>query len=120
MLCTQDHFRMDADGYLYFVGRTDEIVKTRGEKVSPVEVEEALHALAGVREAAVIGVPDELLGQALRAFVVLEPGVELTDKDVKRHCSAVLESFMVPRDIVFLRELPKTDTGKVRKQSLAG
>ena len=59
MLCTHDHFTVDEEGFLYFVGRRDDIIKTRGEKVSPLEVENALFAIAGVREAAVIGVPDE-------------------------------------------------------------
>ena len=119
VLCTHDIFTMDADGYLYFVGRTDDIIKTRGEKVSPVEVENVLHRLPGVREAAVIGVPDETLGEAVRAFIVLEEGAVLTEQEVKRACLARLESFMVPRDVVFLDELPKTATAKVRKKDLA-
>jgi len=118
VLCTHDVFMMDEEGFLYFVGRSDDIIKTRGEKVSPIEVENVLHRLPGVREAAVIGVPDELLGQAIRAFVVLEQGATLTEQDVKRACLAGLESFMVPRDVVFLSELPKTATAKVRKKDL--
>jgi long-chain acyl-CoA synthetase len=77
-----------------------------------------LHRLPGVREAAVIGVPDEILGQAIRAFVVRESGATLSEQDVKRACLAALESFMVPRDVVFLDELPKTSTAKVRKKDL--
>ena len=118
VLCTHDVFTMDDEGYLYFVGRTDDIIKTRGEKVSPIEVENALHRLPGVREAAVIGVPDEILGEAIRAFIVLADGATLTPQDVKKACLATLESFMVPRDVVFVPELPKTSTAKVRKQSL--
>lgn len=118
MLCARDFFRMDADGFLYFVGRDDDIIKSRGEKVSPVEVENVLHALPGVREAAVIGVPDDVLGEAVRAYVVLDDGVTMTEQAFKRACLARLESFMVPRDVVFVSELPKTDTGKVRKKSL--
>ena len=68
MLCTYDHFTVDADGDLYFVDRSDDIIKTRGEKVSSVEVENAIHEIAGVRHAAVIGIPDDLLGQAVRAY----------------------------------------------------
>ena len=109
---------MDDEGFLYFVGRTDDIIKTRGEKVSPIEVENALYAIAGVREAAVIGVADEVLGQAIRAYVVLEDGVELTEREMIAGCRTRLESFMVPREVVFLAELPKTTTGKIRKKGL--
>lgn len=118
VLCTQDHFRMDEDGFLYFVGRNDDIIKTRGEKVSPVEVENALHGISGVREAAVVGVPDELLGAAVRAYVVLEQGSTLTDKQIRQQCLARLENYMVPKDVVFVAELPKTVTGKVSKKLL--
>jgi long-chain acyl-CoA synthetase len=118
VLCTHDFFTMDSDGDLYFVGRSDDIIKTRGEKVSPVEVENVLHRIAGVREAAVIGVPDELLGEAIRAFIVLDDGTALTEQHVKRECMTRLESFMVPRDVVFVPELPKTTTAKVSKRLL--
>lgn len=119
VLCTQDLFRMDSEGFLYFVGRSDDIIKTRGEKVSPAEVENVLHGIAGVREAAIIGVPDELLGQAIRAYVVLNAGVTLSERQVRAHCSARLENFMVPRDVVFCEDLPKTTTGKVSRKLLA-
>ena len=118
VLCTQDHFRMDAEGFLYFVGRTDDIIKTRGEKVSPVEVENAMHGIAGIREVAVIGVPDEVLGQSIRAFVVLQPGATLTDKQIRVLSAQRLENFMVPKDIVIVDDLPKTTTGKVSKKLL--
>ena len=118
MLCTHDHFTIDKDGFLYFVGRTDDIIKTRGEKVSPLEVENALHAIPGVSQAAVIGVPDQVLGEAIQAYVVLDEGAELTEQEIIRACRERLENFMVPRDIVLLDELPQTDTGKVRKKSL--
>ena len=118
MLCTHDLFRTDEDGFLYFVGRSDDIIKSRGEKVSPVEVENVLAALPGVKEAAVIGVPDALLGQAVRAFVVLDAGHTMDERSFRRACMARLENYMVPRDVVFLDELPKTGSGKVRKKSL--
>jgi acyl-coenzyme A synthetase/AMP-(fatty) acid ligase len=118
VLCTHDLFRMDADGDLYFVGRSDDIIKTRGEKVSPVEVENVLHRIAGVREAAVIGIPDVVLGEAIRAFVVLDEGASVTELQVKRECMARLEGFMVPRDVVFVSELPKTATAKVSRRML--
>jgi amino acid adenylation domain-containing protein len=118
MLCAQDHFTVDDDGFLYFVGRTDDIIKTRGEKVSPVEVENSLFDVDGVKEAAVVGVPDDVLGEAIRAFVVLDDGAALTEQDVIAACRTRLENFMVPREVVFLDVLPTTATGKVRRKSL--
>lgn len=118
MLCAQDHFTVDDEGFLYFVGRTDDIIKTRGEKVSPIEVENALFDVDGVKEAAVAGVPDDVLGEAIRAFVVLDDGAALTEQDVIAACRTRLENFMVPREVVFLDALPTTATGKVRRKSL--
>jgi len=118
VLCTQDYFRMDEEGYLYFVGRNDDIIKSRGEKVSPIEVENAMYKIPGIREVAVVGVDDETLGQAVRAFVVLDGTVALTEKQVRTQCLARLENYMVPRDIIFCVELPKTTTGKVSKKLL--
>ena len=74
VLHTGDLFRTDAEGFLYFVGRKDDIIKSRGEKVSPKEVENVLYALPGIREAAVVGVPDRILGMAIKAVVALERG----------------------------------------------
>ena len=118
VLHTGDLFRMDDEGFLYFVGRKDDIIKSRGEKVSPKEVENVLYALPGVREAAVVGVPDEVLGRALKALLVVEDGVEITPRDVIAHCAARLEDFMVPRLIEFRDALPKTNTGKIRRAAL--
>jgi amino acid adenylation domain-containing protein len=121
VLYTGDYCRRDAEGYLYFVSRMDDIIKSRGEKVSPKEVENAIYALDGVKECAVIGVPDPVLGQAIKAFVVMKEGHEgrATERDVVRHCQAHLEGFMVPKHVVFVGELPKTDTGKIKKTGLA-
>jgi long-chain acyl-CoA synthetase len=118
MLCTRDHFTTDEDGLLYFVGRTDDIIKTRGEKVSVVEVENVLHTMDGVRQAAVVGVLDEILGQALRAYVVLEEGAALNELEILRFARSRLENFMVPREILLLDELPHTESGKVLKRTL--
>lgn len=118
VLCTHDWFRMDAEGFLYFVGRSDDIIKTRGEKVSPVEVENVLHAIDGIREAVVVGVPDELLGEAIRAYVVLEPGAALDVGQIRAQCMRRLESFMVPQQIVPCADLPRTATGKVSRKAL--
>ena len=118
VLCTHDLFRMDEEGFLYFVGRTDDIIKTRGEKVSPVEVENALHRIAGVREAAVVGVPDPLLGQAVRAYVVAAPEAGLTAQSLRADIAAFLESYMVPTQIILCESLPKSPNGKVDKRVL--
>ncbi len=118
ILSTHDVFRMDEDGLLYFVGRKDDIIKSRGEKVSPVEVENVLHGRPGVREVAVIGVPDAVLGEAVRPYIVVSDGSAADERGFRRQCMARLENHMVRRDVVFLAELPKTASGKVRKPSL--
>lgn len=118
VLCTHDWFRMDVEGFLYFVGRSDDIIKTRGEKVSPVEVENALHRIPGVREAAVVGIPDDTLGEAVRAYVVAEDAAALSERQVRALAARLLESFMVPKEVVFLEALPRTATGKVSRRLL--
>jgi acyl-CoA synthetase (AMP-forming)/AMP-acid ligase II len=115
---TGDLFRTDAQGWLHFVARRDDIIKTRGEKVAPKEVEAVLHAHPGIAEAVVIGVPDPVLGHAIGALVIRSDPA-LTEKDVIRHCSAHLEDFMVPKIVEFRTELPKTDTGKVSRRLAA-
>lgn len=119
VLYTGDFCRMDDEGYLYFVGRMDDIIKSRGEKVAPKEVESMLMNIPGVKEAAVIGVPDEILGQAVKAFVVLEEGVTMTEKQLQKECQSRLENFMVPKHIAMVPSLPKTDTGKIKKMGLS-
>ncbi len=119
VLYTGDLCRLDDEGYLYFVGRMDDIIKSRGEKVAPKEVENVLYNITGVRDAAVIGVPDEILGQAVKAFVVLEEGSPLSTKDIQRECASKLESFMVPKIVEIVTDLPKTTTGKIKKTDLA-
>jgi acyl-CoA synthetase (AMP-forming)/AMP-acid ligase II len=119
ILHSGDIFRTDSEGYLYFVSRTDDVIKSRGEKVSPREVEDVLYGLEGVFEAAVIGVPDALLGEAVKAFVALRPGFTYSERDVIRYCLSKLESFMAPKHVEFVGSLPKTDTGKIKKTGLS-
>jgi amino acid adenylation domain-containing protein len=118
LLYTGDLFRMDQDGFLYFIARQDDIIKSRGEKVAPKEVESVLYRLPGVVEVAVIGVGDELLGNAIKALIVGQEGHQLTERDVLRHCTQNLEDFMVPRHIEFIDSLPKTSSGKINKLAL--
>jgi len=119
VLHTGDFCRLDDEGYLYFVGRMDDIIKCKGEKVAPREVENVLYNIHGVRDAAVIGVPDDILGQAVKAFVVLEEGSPLTERDIQRECLGKLENFMVPKFIAIVPDLPKTTTGKIKKTDLS-
>lgn len=118
VLYTGDLCRIDEEGYVTFVARMDDVIKSRGEKVSPKEVEGALLDVPGVREAAVIGVPDEVLGQAVKAFVVLEAGVPFDPKALQLECQKRLEPYCVPKLIECVPELPKTSTGKIQKQGL--
>jgi len=119
VLYTGDLFRADADGFLYFLGRKDDVIKSRGEKVSPKEVENVLYQLAGIVEAAVIGVPDPILGHAIKAVVALAPDAKLTERDIIRHCASHLEDFMVPKLIQFRAALPKTESGKISRRLVA-
>lgn len=117
-LHTGDLFKMDEDGYLYFISRKDDIIKTRGEKVSPKEIERVLYELEDITEAAVIGVPDDILGQAIKAVVVRTGQSSLTEKDIVKHCAHRLENFMIPQHVEFRESLPKTLSGKIRTASL--
>ena len=118
VLHTGDVFRTDAEGYLYFVARLDDIIKTRGEKVAPREVEEAIYQLQEVSGCAVVGVPDNVLGEAVKAYVSLRPGSRLAERDIVRHCLSRLESHMAPKFVEFVDALPTTESGKVRHASL--
>ena len=118
VLYTGDYGRLDEEGYLYFVSRMDDIIKSRGEKVSPKEVENVLVDIPGVKEAAVIGIPDPLLGQAVKAFLILAPEARLTEKEVQLACGKRLEAFMVPKEVVFVADLPRTSGGKIKKNEL--
>ncbi|MFN0197918.1 MAG: class I adenylate-forming enzyme family protein [Planctomycetaceae bacterium] len=120
VLYTGDLFRQDEEGYLYFVGRKDDIIKSRGEKVSPREIENVLYAHPEIAEAAVIGVPDAILGQAIHAIVTLKKGATLTEKEALNYCKKYLEDFMIPQKVVFRDDLPKSPNGKIDKKQLAG
>lgn len=117
-LFTGDDFRMDAQGLFYYVGRQDDIFKCKGEKVAPREVEQTIYELPEVGEVAVFGVEDPVEGLAVKALVVLREGAALTEMQVRRHCQASLEPFMVPKVIEFRTELPKTESGKLKRAAL--
>ena len=108
-----DMVKMDEDGFLYFVGRRDTMIKSSGFRISPTEVEESLYASGQLRGAAVIGVPDEILGQAIKAFVVPREGEAVDPQGLIAFCGGKLPRYMVPKYLEILHELPKTTSGKV-------
>ena len=119
ILCSNDWFKMDEEGFLYFQGRNDDIIKTRGEKVSPVEIENIIYKINGVKEVAVIGITDPVMGQSIAAYITCHAGVSFNEKDIQNECMPPLEQFMVPQKIVFLQEMPKSSNGKIDKKELA-
>ncbi len=118
ILCTQDLFKMDEDGFLYFLGRRDDIIKTRGEKVSPVEIENVIYKMPNIKEVAVIGIEDSVMGESIIAFITTHNNITFDEKNVRRECLSKLESFMVPQKIIFLESMPKSANGKIDKHKL--
>ncbi len=118
-LHTGDLGRMDHDGCLYVDGRAVEMIKVGAFRVSPQEVEEVIAAIPGVAEVGVTAMPDALLGQAIKAVVVLREGETLDVRSVKAHCRRQLAMYKVPKLVEFARALPYTATGKVRRRQLA-
>jgi acyl-coenzyme A synthetase/AMP-(fatty) acid ligase len=118
ILCSNDWFKMDEEGFLYFLGRNDDIIKTRGEKVSPVEVENIIYKINGVKEVAVMGVSDAIMGESIIAYITMHDRVQLTEKEVQRECMIYLEPFMIPQKVIFLSEIPKNSNGKIDKKEL--
>jgi long-chain acyl-CoA synthetase len=118
VLYTGDLFRSDEEGFLYFVGRKDDMIKSRGERISPKEIEQCLCIFPGVDDAAAFGIPDEILGQAIQAYIRLHDGQSLSEKDLLIHCKKNLEDFMIPQTVRFLDTFPKTSSGKIDKLTL--
>jgi fatty-acyl-CoA synthase len=119
LMSSGDVGRFDAQGRLFVEGRDDEMIVSGGENVFPKEVEDCLARHEAVVEAAAIGVEDEDFGKRLRAFVVLTPDGDVSEDDLKEHVKANLARYKVPREIVFLDQLPRNATGKVLKRELA-
>jgi long-chain acyl-CoA synthetase len=117
-LHTGDLFTTDEEGFLYFVGRKDDMINTRGEKVAPREVEEVIAKLPGVADVVVYGIPDDVLGEAVAAAVTLSPLASLSSARVQRFCLEHLDSFKVPKVVEIRDVLPTTPTGKVSRRTL--
>jgi fatty-acyl-CoA synthase len=118
LMSTGDVGRFDAAGRLFVEGRDDEMIVSGGENVFPREVEDLLAEHGAVKEVAVIGVEDEQFGQRLKAFVVAANGAKLSGAAVQKYVRENLARYKVPRDVVFLPELPRNATGKVLKREL--
>jgi fatty-acyl-CoA synthase len=118
LLSSGDVGHVDAGGRLFIDGRDDDMIVSGGENVFPAEVEDLLAGHEAVSEVAVFGVDDEKFGQRLKAVVVLRDGKRLSEDDVKAHVKSNLAGYKVPRDVVFMDELPRTSTGKVLEREL--
>jgi acyl-CoA ligase (AMP-forming) (exosortase A-associated) len=108
-----DLVKMDEAGFLYFIGRRDTMIKSSGFRISPTEVEEVLFQSGKLRGAAVIGIPDDALGQTIKAFVVARDGDGLDTDAILSYCAEKMPRYMVPKTVEVLPELPKTSSGKV-------
>ena len=116
-----DHAKKDEDGYFWFIGRADDVIKTSGERVGPFEVESAIDEVEGVIESGVIGKPDELKGEIIKAFVVLKPGVIPSDElkeQITEHVKQHLAGHAYPKEVEFIDKLPKTRSGKIMRRIL--
>jgi long-chain acyl-CoA synthetase len=117
-LHTGDLGRFDEDGYIYLVNRKGDTIIRGGENISPREIEEVLYTFPGIIEAAVIGVPDDLWGESIKALVVMREGITISRGDIINFCGHRLADYKKPQSIEFCRELPKNPQGKILKRAL--
>jgi acetyl-CoA synthetase len=118
---TGDKAYMDEDGYFWFIGRDDDVIKSSGYRIGPFEVESALIEHPSIAEAAVIGAPDDIRGLVVKAFVILKPGFSPSDglaRELQNHVKKVTAPYKYPRVIEFVDSLPKTISGKIRRNEL--
>jgi acetyl-CoA synthetase/medium-chain acyl-CoA synthetase len=118
---TGDRASMDDDGYLWFVGRADDVINSASYRIGPFEVESALVEHPAVAEAAVVGKPDALRGEIVKAFVVLAPGHAPAPElavELQEHVKRVTAPYKYPREVEFVADLPKTISGKIRRTEL--
>jgi acyl-CoA synthetase (AMP-forming)/AMP-acid ligase II len=115
-LYTGDFGRMDAEGYVFIVDRKNDLIISGGKNIYPREIEEVIYTHEAVSEAAVIGVPDDYWGESVKAYIVLKAGMAATEKDIIDLCKRTIASYKKPRSVVFVKELPKSPTGKILKR----
>lgn len=117
-IATGDLAYQDGEGYFYIASRKNELIISGGYNIFPREIEEVLYSRRDISEAAVIGVPDAALGEVPKAFVVTKPGAHVTPEELREFCLQSLAKYKVPKEFVFLEELPKNTTGKIVKKEL--
>ena len=118
LLFTGDLGYLDDDGYLFIVDRKKDLIKTSGFQVWPREIEEVVSAHPAVHEVGVVGLPDKMKGETVKAFVVLRPDAKLTPSDLKAWCRERLAPYKVPAQFEFVNDLPKSQIGKVLRRVL--
>jgi fatty-acyl-CoA synthase len=119
-LHTGDIGRMDEEGFVYVVDRKKDMIISGGENIYPREIEELLYHHPAIREAAVVGIPDPLWGESVKAFVVLKAGMTLSEEEVIEYCKAHLASYKKPKQVKFIDSLPRNPSGKILKNLLRG
>ncbi|MBA7505599.1 Long-chain-fatty-acid--CoA ligase [subsurface metagenome] len=119
-LYTGDIGRVDEDGYLFLSGRKKETIIVKGQNIYPSDIEDVLYTHPKVAEAAVVGIPDELRGEVVRAVISLKEGEVTTEEEIRRFCRKHMADYKVPKQVIFIDSLPKTATGKIRKEDLRG
>jgi len=117
-LYTGDIGRVDEDGYLFILGRKKEMIIQKGQNIFPSDIEAVLKTHPKVAEAAVVGVPDELRGEIVRAYVCLKKGEVATEEEIRHFCRGHMANYKLPKQIIFLDSLPKTATGSICKEEL--
>jgi len=115
---TRDMGMMDEEGYIYLMDRKSDMIISGGFNIYPREVEDVIMSYPGVAETAVIGVPDDMWGEAIKAFVVPKAGMELTEAGIIRHCKGNLASYKKPKSVDFIKEIPKNLYGKINRRAL--
>ena len=108
----------DRDGYYYIVDRIKDMIIRGGVNIYPAEVEEVLNGMPGIADAAVVGRPDPEFGEGVAAFVVVKDEAPVTEEDIREYCGVRMENHKIPATIVFIREIPRTPTGKIVKREL--
>jgi len=117
-LRTGDIAKMDEDGYIYMTGRRTDMIKSGANRISPKEIEEKLAELEDIEESAAIGIRDDILGQAIKVYIVKKEGSDILKQTVMKHCKKNLAPYKIPKEVEFIEQLPKTASGKLQRFKL--